>query len=121
MTLAIVDLVAIIMMLAGTVSAFSLLYAKFIKPIKKVVKQVEDNTENIKKLEDKLAGVKADRVDEDIYSIEVRAVLFESLIAILDGLEQGGANHTVTEQKKKLIQFMSKQIGAKKSKTNTKR
>jgi hypothetical protein len=104
------------MTLAGTVSAFSLLYAKFIKPIKKVVKQVETNTESIKALDDKIAGLKSDRADDNDFSLEVRGLLFESLIAILDGLEQTGANHTVTEQKKKLIKFMSGQVGAKKKK-----
>ena len=112
----ILDLVAIIMTAAGLASAFSLLYAKFIKPIKKVVKQVGDNAQGVKDLEEKIARIKTDRAEDDTFGAEVRAVLFESLIAILDGLEQGGANHTVTEQKKKLIKFMSRQIGSKKKK-----
>ena len=116
MQLTIGDLIAIIIMIAGLVSAFSLLYAKFVKPIKKVVKQVETNAENVKSLEDKISRIKTDRVDDDSFNAEIRAVLFESLIAILDGLEQGGANHTVTEQKKKLIKFMSQQLGSKKKK-----
>jgi len=135
MDLAVLDLIAIIMTIAGMVTALSVLYTKFIKPIKKVVKQVEDNTkaikdlednkvvkqvetntQDIKNLEDKISKIKTDRVQDDIFNTEVRAVLFESLIAILDGLEQGGANHTVTEQKKKLIKFMSQQLGSKKKK-----
>jgi len=114
--LAVVDLIAIIMTTAGLASAFSLLYAKFIKPIKKVVKQVEDNAQSIKNLEDKISKIKTDRVDDDSFNTEIRAVLFESLIAILDGLEQQGCNHGVTEQKKKLIKFMSQQLGSKKKK-----
>jgi hypothetical protein len=113
MNLAIVDLIAIIMTLAGTASAFSLLYAKFIAPIKKVVKQVERNTENLKALEDKLTNLKLDRADENAFTTEVRAMLLESLVAIMDGLEQNGANHLVTEQKNKLIKFMSQNIGSK--------
>jgi len=113
MTLAIVDLIAIIMTVAGLVSAFSLLYAKFIVPVKKVVKQVEKNTENIKALEDKIANIKTDRADDNAFTAEVRAILLESLVAIMDGLEQNGANHMVTEQKNKLIKFMSKKVGSK--------
>ena len=112
-----------------------MLYAKFIKPVKKVLKQVETNTDAIKKLEeikvvkqvedntigikileDKISKIKTDRYEDDTFNAEVRAVLFESLIAILDGLEQTGANHIVTEQKKKIIKFMSIQIGTKKKK-----
>jgi len=116
MNFTVMDLVAIIMTAAGLASAFSLLYAKFIKPIKKVVKQVEDNAQGIKDLEDKISRIKDDRAEDEIFSIEVRAILFEALIAILDGLEQGGANHAVTDMKKKLIKFMSQQVGSKKKK-----
>ena len=115
MDLALLDLIAIIMTFAGMVSAFSLLYTKFIKPIKKVVKQVEQNTENIKKLEDKIASVRADRADDNAFSVEVRGILLESLIAILEGLEQQGCNSSVTEQRKRLITFMSGQVGAKRN------
>ena len=118
MNLTVLDLVAIIMTLAGLVSAFSLLYAKFIKPIKKVVKQVETNAENIKALEEKISNIKTDRNDDDTFNLEVRAILFESLVSIHEGLEQLGCNHGVTDNKKKLIKFMSGQIGAKKPKNN---
>jgi len=110
------DLIAIIIAFAGLVSAFSLLYAKFIKPVKNVIKQVDDNAAGIKSLEEKISRIKAERTDDDTFSVEVRAILFESLIAILDGLEQGGANHAVTDMKKKLIKFMSLQVGSKKKK-----
>ena len=135
MNLALIDFILILTTIAGTVSAFSVLYAKFIRPIKKVVKQVEDNTEAIKKLEeskvikqieenaraikaleDKISKVKSDSADESEFSSEVRAILLESFIAVLDGLEQNGANHLVTQQKVKLIKFMSQQIGSKKKK-----
>ena len=113
MTLAIVDLVAILMTIAGLVTSLSVLYAKFIKPIKKVVRQVEDNAKSIKSLEEKIANEKTERVTDNEFSGEVRAILLESLIAIMDGLEQNGANHLVTEQKNKVIKFMSRKIGSK--------
>ena len=116
MELTIMDLVAVIMTAAGLASAFSLLYAKFIRPIKKVVKQVETNAENIKSLDEKISNLKTDRHDDDIFNLEVRAILFESLVSIHEGLEQLGCNHGVTDNKKKLIKFMSAQIGAKKPK-----
>ncbi|MCL2698624.1 MAG: hypothetical protein FWE74_11170 [Oscillospiraceae bacterium] len=118
MNLALIDLIAILMTIGSLVSVFSLLYAKFIKPIKKVISQVDNNTRSIKNLEEEIQRLKSDRVDDDTFTVEVRGILFESLIAILDGLEQGGANHTVAEQKKKLIKFMSQQIGAKKPELN---
>ena len=135
MTLAIIDMIAIIMVAAGTISAFSVLYAKFIKPVKKVLKQVEDNAEAIKKLEEnkvlkqveenaenakrleaQLDKMKAEKIEEHEFSLEVRGIILESLVAILDGLEQTGANHSVTTQKAKLIKFMSSQVGGKKRK-----
>ena len=113
MDLAVVDLIAIITVAAGTVSAFSVLYAKFIRPIKKVVKQVETNAENIKKLEEKIDNIKTDTTVENEFSLEVRGILLESLLSIHDGLEQLGCNHSVTDNKKRLVKFMSSQVAAK--------
>lgn len=107
----ITDIITLIIAGAGLVSALSLIYAKFITPVKKVVKQVENNEKNIAALEEKIKQLKTERNEDNAFSVEVRSVLIESLIAVLDGLEQVGANHSVSEQKKKLISFMSKQIG----------
>jgi len=116
MTLAIVDLIAILMTIAGLATSLSVLYAKFIKPIKKVIRQVEDNTKNIKTVEEKIALLRAERADDNAFTVEVRGILLESLVAILEGLEQQGCNSSVTEQRKKLITFMSGQVGAKRDK-----
>lgn len=99
--------------IAATVTAFSVLYVKFVKPVKKVVKQVEENTKQLNNLDDKIAKVRADRAGDNEFNVEIRAIILESLIAVLDGLEQVGANHTVTIQKKKLISFLSKHTGSK--------
>ncbi len=120
MDFSIADLIAVIIAAAGVVTALSVIYAKFITPVKKVVKQVEDNAAAVKALEEKVQKVRTENADDDLYSMEVRAILFESLIAILDGLEQQGSNHMVTEQKAKLIQFMSHQLGLKKFKNKPK-
>jgi hypothetical protein len=120
MEFSVVDLLALVITAAGLVTALSVLYAKFIAPVKRVVKQVEDNKDAIKELEGKVQKVRTENADDDLYSTEVRAILFESLIAILDGLEQQGSNHIVTEQKAKLIQFMSHQLGLKKFKNGPK-
>lgn len=98
---------------AAAVTAFSVLYIKLVKPIKKIVNQVEDNTKSIKNMDEKIVKINIDRAGDNAFDIEVRAVLIESLIAVLDGLEQIGANHAVTEQKKKLISFLSRQAGSK--------
>lgn len=111
--MSVADLVAIILSVSSLVAALSILYAKFVKPVQKVVKQVEENAKQIIWLEDKITKIKAERAEEIAFDTEVRSVLIESLIAIMDGLEQVGANHSVTEQKKKLISFMSKQVSGK--------
>lgn len=107
------EIIAIILTASSLVTALSVLWAKVVHPIKRVVKQVEENEKHIKNLEDKIAKIKAERADEIAFDTEVRSVLLESLIAVLDGLEQVGANHAVTEQKKKLISFLSKQVSGK--------
>jgi hypothetical protein len=104
----IADIVAIVVTAAGVVSAFSLLFSKFIKPVKAMVKQTEENGNCIKELDGKIEKIREEKTDEETQNDGVRAVLFQSLIAILDGLEQQGCNHGVTDQKKKLIKFISK-------------
>lgn len=107
----ITEIIAIILTASSLVMALSVLWAKVVHPIKRVVKQVEENEKQIKYLEDKIVKIKADRVEDNAYDVEVRSVLIEALIAVLDGLEQVGANHAVTIEKKKLISFLSKQTG----------
>lgn len=107
------EIIAIIMTASSLVTALSLLWAKFIHPIKKVIKQVEDNTKQIQKLEGKIAQNKTEIADQNAFDTEARGILIESLVAVLDGLEQVGANHIVTEQKRKLITFLSKQVSGK--------
>lgn len=109
----IAEIITIIIAGAGLVSALSLIYGKFITPVKKVVKQVEDNEKNIRQLEQKINEIKVEQKGDNAFSVEVRAMLLESLIAILDGLEQQGSNHIVTEQKQKLISFLTKQVSGK--------
>ena len=114
MDLAVIDLIAIIVTLAGLVTSTSVLYAKFVKPIKNIARQVEKNSESIKAIEDKLAKMNTDKATDENFTLEVRAVLFQSLLAIHEGLEQLGCNHGVTDNKKKLVKFMSSQVGGKK-------
>lgn len=104
------ELIAIIIGASSLVTSLSVLYSKLIKPIKKVIKQVEENTKNIDTTEEKISKLRDDRTGDNSYAAEVNAIIIESLIAVLDGLEQNGANHIVTAQKKKLISFLSKQV-----------
>lgn len=94
-------------------TALSVIYAKFIKPVKAVVKQVDDNKKEITRLEEKITKIKADRIGDNESDGAMFGIVLESLIAVLDGLEQTGANHIVTEQKQKLIAFLAKQAGGK--------
>ena len=133
--MSITEIITIIVTVGGLVSALSLLYGKFIAPVKKVVKQVGDNTKAIKALEEsklmkqvenntlaikaldeKITKIKAERVADDVFNIEVRAILFESLLAILEGLEKQGCNGRVSSTKASLIKFMSRKLGTKKKK-----
>jgi len=104
------EIITITLTVSSLVTALSILWAKFIQPVKKVMAQMEENTRQIKVLEEKIVKIKEDRAGDNAFSTEVRALLLESLIAVLDGLEQTGANHIVTEQKKRLISFMSRQV-----------
>jgi hypothetical protein len=116
MTLTLADILTLALAASSIITAFSVLWAKFVTPVKKVIKQVEENSRNVKVLEEKIENIKSERKIDGAFSVEVRSILLESIIAILDGLEQQGSNHIVTEQKKKIIKFMSGQAVSKKSK-----
>jgi hypothetical protein len=110
MDLAVLDLIAIIMTIAGLVASLSVLYAKFIKPIKKVIKQVEENRKNIALLDEKIAHLRTLRDGDNAFSTEVRSLLLESLMAILEAHEKTGCNGNVSESKKKINEFLRKQL-----------
>lgn len=54
--------------------------------------------------------LKQEEQDKDIAKMkEENALTFYALIACLDGLEQLGANHTVTETKERLEKYINRQ------------
>lgn len=107
------DIITIIIAAAGLVSAVSLIYSKLIAPAKSVVDKVAANDKEIALLREEIAGIKSRRADDVEYSREVWAVVMESLVAVLDGLEQSGANGMVSKTKHKLIEFLSRQLDGK--------
>lgn len=99
---------------AAVVTAFSILYVKVIKPIKKVLEDVKLEKRQIEFLQKELIAVNKAITDSNDYDTENRAITMKSLIAILDGLEQAGANGVVTTTKKELINYMTKNLTGKK-------
>ena len=76
---------------AGLLAPLTFLYAKLIKPIKK-----------IETMEKELKDAQ-----------ETRVITTKSLVAILEALEKSGANGSVTTTKKELITHMAKRTGGK--------
>lgn len=99
---------------AAAVTAFSVLYAKFVKPVKKHIADLENNKEEIGDIKADLKTVHKELKDQNDYETKNRAITMKSLIAILDGLEQSGCNGTVTKTKKELITYMAKNLNGKK-------
>ena len=104
------DIVTIVVTVGGLVSALSLIFGKIVSPISKEVKQVEENRRNLIALEEKVTLLKTQRHEDNVFGREVRSLLLESLMAILEALEQSGSDGPVTAAKKKIIEFLSKQL-----------
>lgn len=119
------EVIAIIIAAASLISALSVIYGKVVRPIKKVVQDVEKSKQQIndlqKELNERHKELKADirtlqndLNDQNDYDTQNRAITMKSMIAILDGLEQNGANGKVTKTKAELISYMSKNLNGKK-------
>jgi preprotein translocase subunit SecY len=98
---------------AAIVTAFSILYVKLVKPVKKVVDEIAKNKEQISGVKEDLKIVGKVLKDQNDYDTKNRAIMMKSMIAILDGLEQNGANGNVTKTKKELINYMAKNLNGK--------
>ena len=108
--MAILDIVTIVITVGGLVSALAMLHGKFIAPASKIIKQVKENKKNVAALEEKIAELKEKRREDNMLDREVRSILLESLMAILEALEKTGANGPVTAAKKKIIEFLSNKL-----------
>lgn len=119
------EVIAIIIAAASLISALSVIYGKVVRPIKKVVQDVEKSKQQINDIREEMherhielkADIKTlqnDLNDQNDYDTQNRAITMKSMIAILDGLEQNGANGKVTKTKAELISYMSKNLNGKK-------
>ena len=106
----ILDIITLVITVGGLISALSLIFGKIVSPINKEVKQVEENKRNLIALDAKFAEMKAQRREDNTFDREVRSLLLESLIAILEALEKSGADGPVTAAKRKIIEFLSKKL-----------
>jgi len=110
MGLTIAEVISLVITLGGLISVVSLLYTKFITPIKKVMKQVEENTRSIAQFEAKLILIREQQNDIRTYEGEVKSLLLESLMAILETMEKTGGDTSVSDAKKKIFEFLSKKV-----------
>lgn len=120
----IAEVLTIIIGLSGFLSALSIIYTKLIKPIKKLVSDLEKSKNQVVELEKKLKAIYTE-LQDDLKAVKKElqessdfdnknlGITLKSIIAILDGLEQNGANGKVTKTKKELILYMSKHLSRK--------
>lgn len=95
---------------AGLVAPLTYLYGKLIKPVKKIVTDIDQNKKETEALKAELKTVEACIKARDEQATENRVITIKSLIAVLDALEKSGANGTVTKTKKELISHMAKNM-----------
>lgn len=107
------DIIAVILAASSVVTALSVLYVKLIKPIKSVVKQIEENQRQIKELHSENKTTKDELSEFRKLSDANDAILLKSTIAVLDGLEQAGANGKVSTTKRELINYLTEYKKAK--------
>lgn len=108
------DIITIIIATSGFISAISVIYAKLVKPIKTLVDKIEKHQAKIADLQEQLKDVNRQLRDGKDLDAQNLGLTMKSIIAILDGLEQNGANGTVTRTKKELIQFLAENLNPKK-------
>jgi uncharacterized protein YxjI len=77
-------------------------------PIKKAIQQIDITEQKTCDLEERMACIRQAQTLDSAYEGDVRSLMLESLIAILEALEKSGANGSVAEVKKKLLSFLSK-------------
>ncbi|MCL2598372.1 MAG: hypothetical protein FWD76_00465 [Firmicutes bacterium] len=103
------DLVAIIIALAGVLSALSVFYGFFILPIKRAQQGAEQNRQEIQQMQKEIASIKSQRESDNAFSGDVKSLMLESLMAILEALEHTGldASKYTNDVKRKLFEFLS--------------
>ena len=100
----------VLVTIAAIVTSIGVIYGFFIKPLRKLVAQINENEKRNEEATKAIAEAKQ-RTDEfKERSDQNDAIILESLVAVLDGLEQKGANGEVTKTKRKLISYMSRNI-----------
>jgi len=102
------EIVALLVGATGLLSALAAFYGIFIAPIKRAMQMIEHNDRRIQSLESQIDTLKRQREDDNAFSGEVKSLMLESLMAILEALEQSGAGSQTSAVKKKLIEFLSK-------------
>ena len=99
---------------AGLIAPLTFLYAKLVKPIKKMGRDTEDNKKRIDEVSIEVRmlknELKTEIKDNNDFAAENRAITMKSLVAILEGLEEQGCNGSVTKTKKELISHMAKNM-----------
>lgn len=103
------------MAIAGVLTFF---YKTVISPIKQALSQIKEHDARVLELNKKIDSINNDRTNENIFENDIRQLMLESLIAILDALENinesnemsSSKSENIVEAKKRLLGFLSKSI-----------
>jgi len=110
----ILEIVLLVTGCAGLIAPLTFLYAKLVKPVKKIVSDIEQNKTETAALKKDLQDVEASLKERDIQATENRVITIKSLIAVLEALEKAGHNGNITKTKKELINHIAKRAGGSK-------
>jgi len=105
------EILAVLAGAAGLLTPLSVLYAKLIKPVKKILGDISQNKAEVEEIKTELKAVENCIKERDEQATENRVITIKSLVAVLDALEKAGANGTVIKTKKELIAHIAKRAG----------
>ena len=104
-------IVAILAGIAGLITPLTYLYSRLVKPIKKMMRDQEDNKRDIECVKTDLKKLEGDIERRDTEAAENRTITIKSLVTILEVLQQHGANGDTHQTKKDLIKHIAKRAG----------
>ena len=92
------------------VGVLTFFYRTVIVPIKKAMTQLKEHDLKVENLNTKIDKLYKFRNLDNMFENDVRQLMLESLIAILEVLEKTNENANAIETKKRLLSFLSKSI-----------
>gem|GEM_PF-1860514 len=107
----IVEIVStIVATLVAIVGILSFFYRLFVLPIKNTVSQIRECGSKVEILSNKIDNIGQLRIYDNTFDNEVRQLLIESLVAILDVLDKVDSSKRAYETKQRLLTFLSSKV-----------